>query len=344
MLHCDRQLSGPSMHRSFIALIAVCLCTEAQADEAAHTGRYLDTAPYDDTGDSGYNSFIWCGERLWLNGSSGMVLIDPETGTVSQRLSISPDPMDYDLWGCSGTGDRMVLLLDHIARSGGLVWKTVDGKSEGEISGVSRGRDNLHFPLIAVDETAFVGIGVGNDPLQATTLPTGYRLVSIIPGAVKPFGDVEEAIGLSQIRHDVFSLDLESRQVLIEIDKEGNIIRHRNLSEIVPLSSDYFLSYPKPNGETFVVRAWDRGTLAAVSLAAQICRIEDLWQTPVKIDCHAAAEAEQSIGDRISVRLRNETVLVSPSGRWAAWGEEIEGDAQGNRRIYVAPTADLLKP
>jgi hypothetical protein len=330
------------MHRWLFAFMAIFISAPTQADDAAHPGRYLDTALYDDIGDSGYNWFVWCGEQVWLNGSSGMVVADPETGKILRRVSVGPNPMDYDLWGCSGSGDRMVFLLDH--GRAGLVWKTLDGKSEGEISGVRRGRDSLRFPLIAMDETAFVGISVADDPLQAMTLPPGYRLVSIAPGAVKPFGDVDEAVGLSRIRHNLFSLDLESRQVLIEIDKDGTVTRHRNLSDIVPLSSDYFLSYPKPDGDALVVRAWDRGTLTTPSLAAKICRIEDPWQTPVKTKCHAAAEGEQAIGDRISVRLKNETVLVSPSGRWAVWGEEIEGDQQGNRRVYVAPTADLLKP
>jgi hypothetical protein len=330
------------MYRWFVALIAVCLYTGAQADEVPHPGRYLDMAQYDDTGDSGFNSFIWCGERLWLNGNSGIVLVDPATGKTSRSLSVGPDPSYYDLWGCSGSGNRTVMLLDH-ARSR-LVWKTLDAKSEGEISGVSRGSGSRQFPLVAVDEAAFVGISVGDSPLQATALPPGYRLISIAPAAGEPFADIKEAIGLRRIRHDLFSLDFGSRQVLIEIQENGKIIRQRELFDIVPIRG-FFLSYPAPDGDALVVRAWAHAeTYNPFALAARICRIDDLWQTPVKTDCHAAAEAEQSIGDRVSVKLQNETVLVSPSGRWDAWAEEIDGDTEGNCRIYVAPTADLLKP
>jgi hypothetical protein len=238
----------------------------------------------------------------------------------------------------------MVMLLDHTRER--LVWKTLDGKRDGEIFGVHRGRDNRQLPLITMDGTAFVGISADDNPLHATALPPGYRLISIAPATLKSFADVEKAVGLNWIRHNLFSLDLGSGQVLLEIDASGRepkIAKHRNLSDIVPLGHEYFLSYPKPDGVGFVVRAWS-STAQPLALAAQFCRIENLWQTPVQTVCHPPTPAEQTIGDRISAKLLNETLLVSPSGRWAVWGEQIEGDQDRNLSIYVAPTADLLKP
>jgi hypothetical protein len=310
--------------------------------------KEIGIAHYDYTGDSGESPFYWCGERLWLDGVDGAVLIDPESLKAIFRPMVGADEGQKRFWGCSGEGAATIILLDHSAR--GMGWMTLNGK-RGDITGVAHGdRSSLSYPLIAFDERVLLAIAAEGERPAAPGLPAGYRFEWLERHLLKPIVDPDELIALVRIRPGLFTLEVPGDQILIEVDTSGpepKIGRHWRLSDLVPLGSDYFLSYPTLLDAGIEINAWRRSDIPSTPeetiLPAQICRFQDMNRGPAKAECHKPSEAELPLDDRISAKRPNLSLQISPSGHWTAWAEPNgeNNDEPRTVRVFVAPTAAL---
>jgi hypothetical protein len=77
----------------------------------------------------------------------------------------------------------------------------------------------------------------------------------------------------------------------------------------------------------------------------EICSVDRLFVPSPRRECLVPTFADLPSDDKLSARLRSESLLVSPSGQWTAWAKyDMEPMNPNLVGVYLAPTAELLQP
>jgi hypothetical protein len=343
------------MRALILSLILACVvCSYAvPAEEIA--GRFLGLGYDDPSGDSPYGPLMWCGERLWVETNSGQKLVDPASATVLWQQ----DGPGLSLFSCTGEGAGTVFWFDDFENNQ-IVWNSMDGRQRGNLRGFARS-DDTGWPMIVIGAQQLVSLVDSGNQLTASSLPAGLAAVAVPRDQVSALVEGDVLNDFKVLKPGVIELDSfrngMDMAIILRVDVQGGKGEVRQSWTLEDLLEDLLLS------PIVGVDAWPRleqdGSLSfaimkrremSVAAAIQKCTVVGIDDGAPRATCQPAtpvADAEiarQQRSGRCAFCYGNQT---APSGRWTAWMKEApfnSDDDIGKVELYVAPTADLLKP
>jgi hypothetical protein len=369
------------MCRWLFALTAILVSAPVQADDPAHPGVLLGTGVIDIAGHSPYGPVQWCGELLFVQTDSGPQLVDPETHAVVSRKvpeAVRREPLYAGLFECTQAEGKTILWFDDGDAS--IIWQTIDGSDSGRVTGFFR----VPFygtPYFDVSDRMTAGVAAEGKEFIADRLPPGMKLLSVSAQRLQPPLTLDQVNGFSLLRDDLVEI-VTSRDAVIGtngITRQPQVgiaivaqldlrqtppgIEHSvAIQDILPGSKNpkgplvvapdglvmYVLGLDQPLEFPELVVASDGNVHFEIGEGAdrKDCKLIGLsWGTP-EVVCARMPEDFKTLFERILEQTKDWPSL-SPSGRWVAWTEQlpIEGGKDwGDVGIYLAPTAELLKP
>jgi hypothetical protein len=320
-------------------------------------GIYADTTPgrllgigYDDpSGDTPYGPLSWCGDRLFLDAYDGQRLIDPSNGAVLWQR----DPQQESLFACAGEGAETVFWFDPY-ETDEITWQSIDGRRSGSLRGFRRG-DTTGWPMVLIDGNRLVGLVEAGGKLEASALPDGMRTVALPQNRTPSLTKDDALHSMSVLGPDLLELETFRRgsdtAILMRVDlqdSEAKVEQSWTLEDLLSSTYQQIFDWPKltPDGDlTFaVVKA-----RVTAGLTVQTCKAAGLGAGAPRVAC--GPEMLKAGFEPRPCGANCYSVQASESRAWTAWLEEmppdfppIGGSGEGDVRLYLAPTADLLKP
>lgn len=314
----------------------------------------------DPTGDSPYGPLNWCGDLLWAEHGTDVVLIEPETKQVRWTLR---EMSSQDFVACNGEQGLVVVWT---STNHGLAWRTLDDKQLGLIFGVARDRYRGR-PLISFIPGATIIVAEHQD-LQSINSPPGNPIVSLPASDLSAIvGDVDPrcassdppildwayaassrllVLGVDRTipdRDALYGCALNAATTLVSmrIDNEHVVLdRHWKVNEGFdpPISDSIYDVENRAGQQVQFSVGWPQTQTCNVDLASKephpVCAA--LPPRAYKYGVvHAAIH--RIFGAQVG------STQISPSGEWVAWTEAAPTEEDyATVNMYLARTADLL--
>jgi hypothetical protein len=153
------------------ALAAMILGITPSAADAPHLGAKIASVFEDNSGDSGYQPFGWCGDLLWVGDSHGSALVDPKT---RMKVWHSLDTAGQSFLGCQHVDGHPILWTDAYPDS--VAWRIVGDNRIGVVQNIRR--DFCGQPFIRFTDRT-VAVFSAQETVRVINSPPGLSVVSV---------------------------------------------------------------------------------------------------------------------------------------------------------------------